>query len=999
MGLLLALLLAVSLVPVLLIRIEPRELEQVPAWHPETAGQHLMGPTILEGRTLEEVRRRFDDAYRVAPDRRFLLAVQDVDEILGREHSAIGTATFEGSGWSLAAGGSSVHVTEYPDFGELYGFVRTSIAEGTRGATMPFTVLNSGADQAYPAYPLSALEAIDRRADSVDLVAAAYAYARLLLSHEDTLEVSDEVAARAVAVLALAEDSAGEALVRPRVLIAHRLGYEREAEEMAAALPPSDPVRLFAERDFEALEALASQANAPVDLSLLYARLLTIGEKREQFIRYVASLRPELRNDFGILALDAVHGTALAPDLLLLARTIGDLALASGTAIALDPKLQDQIAAQEAIARLLSQPPYGLLGLAESLLAKLTKDSSGRLLDPATRAAVYRTQIYTGFDSVASDLVARLNSASASTEFATLLGRGKSAAADQFERYLAARIAAQERRLGANEAVANIAQLGFGPRSLEILFHPMSEGNYDALWLEAIKLLFRRADTRVDHRTLLADIASRGLFDIALNERLERSVAREWPHEAYWHALVSFRDGDHAGVQRWLTDRSVSPWMRANLLPLIKGSDFLSKGETRGLYERLIEIDPTDWSVAKKYVEFLENDRDYPQARRVIDVWLARSDRRSGMEELVARTALARAYHKEGNLDAAWEAVAQPLAGMYGDAFRRAALIRLDQGTAVEAEAICRRALERYPGNIPTAASLARVFWRQDRHDEAAAVLKEQVAQIGLIEWRRAIAPDFIEEFANSPPERIDAAVASLGRAGFHPSAIEQISFKATEAQEPDLAFQLLSTTPLTQFESLDPISSAYRSLEQLRGREEALRWLEERVPASYRPGMSHFGYGGGSYELQWEFVPDPVGHGRLDDYIWILRAASYLRDGATRSDWRARLDDYYSSAPDSFYNKIGAMVIGRLEPSDVWITATQLDQRVEAAYFIAVRAEASGDLEMAIAWYRIALESGLRREAEPHWSLNQLSRLRQQGKSVARLRTARGVTSQYSGT
>lgn len=442
--LLLAALLCAVLLGVLLNRIEPPE-PAPPAAPPPPTETARVGPTILEGKTLDEVRARLDDAYRLAPDRRFLLAVEEVEEMLGVEQPASATSAFAGGSWSLAANGTTARVGEYPEFRELLGFVRACAETRLRAEPAPFRATVSGGD-AYPADPIAALDAIDR-GETIDLGAASHAYASLLLRHEDTLETSDEVAARAIAVLALAEHFAGHDLVRPRALIAFRLGYEREAEEMAAALAPSDPTRMFVERDEAALRERALAPDAPVDVVLMYAHLLARSGMPDRFTRFVASLRPEIADDFGILALDAAYGEAFLPDRRLLVHAIVDLAGASGATLVIEPHLLLAMVAEEAIARLLAKPPYGLVGLTESMLADIASKESGRLLDPATRAAIYRARAYTGFHCVASDLVARLDSASATEQFAALLGRGQSATAEQFERYLSARMAAAERRL------------------------------------------------------------------------------------------------------------------------------------------------------------------------------------------------------------------------------------------------------------------------------------------------------------------------------------------------------------------------------------------------------------------------------------------------------------------------------------------------------------------------------------------------------------------------
>ena len=91
----------------------------------------------------------------------------------------------------------------------------------------------------------------------------------------DPLEIAPLIPARALALLAAARASDGNAGVEEEILLAHALGYTRHAEKLAATLPPDNSLHAFEALDEHALIEMASKPDASEQVRYLAVRRAT----------------------------------------------------------------------------------------------------------------------------------------------------------------------------------------------------------------------------------------------------------------------------------------------------------------------------------------------------------------------------------------------------------------------------------------------------------------------------------------------------------------------------------------------------------------------------------------------------------------------------------------------------------------------------------------------------------------------------------------------------
>ncbi len=221
------------------------------------------------------------------------------------------------------------------------------------------------------------------------------------------------------------------------------------------------------------------------------------------------------------------------------------------------------------------------------------------------------------------------------------------------------------------------------------------------------------------------------------------------------------------------------------------------------------------------------------------------------------------------------------------------------------------------------------------------------------------------------------------------------LSYALTETGHPEAAFKVLDAVPV-QGERADVLHmTAVLPLRKARGSEAALAWLKQTfptVPDDRGRHLALLAFREGMPELVWDAVPDPKG---TDDYAqttWMLRAAQVARQGdsAPASRKQALREHYAAERQLSRHTQIGRYLIGELPEAELAKLVTDLPGTCEVPYYFGVRALGEKRLRDAADWYRVAVECGLRHEAEYLFAWNELYRLRGEKNIFALLRSSR---------
>jgi hypothetical protein len=226
-----------------------------------------------------EARAMLRDAYRLTPDRRFLLAVADVPRLAGDRAPGEVATRWDGARWVVTCGADSVGVLPgYPSYADARALLAPWAARWRSAGEANPPAAAGEAPSPVPDDLFTALVALDARwrggeRGAAVQAAGAEALGWLVLANAgDCTRQSDVLAGRMLAALSLA-NAAGTAMPRAHVLLARVCGYPHEAAALAATLPAGDPRRAWAQRDTAALTrlALAKGAGAEARLMHLYA--------------------------------------------------------------------------------------------------------------------------------------------------------------------------------------------------------------------------------------------------------------------------------------------------------------------------------------------------------------------------------------------------------------------------------------------------------------------------------------------------------------------------------------------------------------------------------------------------------------------------------------------------------------------------------------------------------------------------------------------------------
>jgi hypothetical protein len=462
---------------------------------------------------------------------------------------------------------------------------------------------------------------------------------------------------------------------------------------------------------------------------------------------------------------------------------------------------------------------------------------------------------------------------------------------------------------------------------------------------------------------------------------LRRSVLAESPYANGGLQLRSLHmDQDRAGFLALLREPRIKLSLRAWHLQY--RPEWLEPAEMLSAFEGLIREAPTDLDVRKDYVDWLRDQKDDARAIKVVDEWLKLGKSDHALDPIIAHTMRARALQHSGHADDAWKEIEPMLPSMYGGAMMRAVYIKSEQGDAEAAVELAQKRLDRY-SDAGSVGLLAGMLWKANHADEAAALIEKWSNRLSLLDWTNGIADAFLEAYRDKPQEGAKAYGLLLGKNVDQQGVRELIRIAK---YPPELAFRTLSQVRGAGYQFHFDVSRSYMALKAWKGEAEAHTWIEQQLPKDdQRFPLSQHGYTNGAYELLWNFVPDPKpGHDAA--FVWMMRAATYLRTDQPGADWKARLDQYYAQPHDEMFDRLGMYLLGKLDQASIWASAKDDHDRSVAAWVFGFRAQHDGDIAQAVDWYRATLEAARGNSGEYQWSSDGLESLRGAYKSLALL-------------
>jgi hypothetical protein len=949
----------------------------------------------------EERHKVLYDPYRLKIDSRFLRAVEEVSRLVTGESIEPASAAFRTDAWVVRLGNSEIGtVPEYPDFSDFLPLLtelarlaaRTHPIESTatQGPSVEIGIQRR-LDKFLVEDSAAALRMLDQRwqagIHNLEIVeAAGKGLVNLSLQQLDKIEVGDRLPAKALAALAVARSMDPNILRAEEALLAYSMGYSTHARRQAAHLSDNDPIRMFV---FHQDQALSRQASTPAAtrqshyLWLLRQQgcgcrdLKTYFEWINKYFPHDVYRLPIVKT-----ALD-LNDFSLGPQL---SQTLPSLVLLTlareidmpGLPEALKKFDRESYSEKDlntilmAISLMLTTEREVLLDRFESGLDLLDKDYTGPFLDAQTYRDYYSGYFFSALHTLGIHYLDKLSSGRAVESFLTSLGSPSTGVAKEFSlwyRHLADMYQGKGDATALAQDIQRLTLLGAPPfmRSYdEVKNRRWAAGSADS---QLVRSMMVHLDSRPHHRYELGQMAYSDLLDLNLTDRLYSSVTATDPaHFEDFSAWYLNFAGESQRLVAMLDNSSVGDHAKLMVLRKLAHSHSAAPEFIESHYANLMQRNPGDWTVAADYIKFLEDVKDYSKGRAVASRWLNQKVTNGSLAPVLATADIAWMYYLEGRYPEAWETIRTVIESWQGTALYRASLILDKLNRPDEAERMGRAMLDRYPRGAKGRGMVAYLYWKHEKPDQAAEVLKKSPA-ITLYEWEHEIGRFFEEALEGQSIESAKRALVLLQQAGINEYSLYRLSFLPARHGKHEFAYALLS-----QLRSNPSFFIyAYSQHKAWEGKEKALKTLYQYIPVAQFGPASNVMYDDGQYDLLWDFS-DQIDLNVLGDYVWLLRAASLNETGIFSEDRRQKLMDYYSQHASGHYNMLGRYLMGLISETDLLREGGPV---ASTAYYLGVKAKNEGRYVDASDWFRFGMENGSGQEPEQKWCGDALRRWR----------------------
>lgn len=893
--------------------------------------------------------------YRLRPDRRFLYALAELDRLATPAKSS-GTLTLrhEGKRWVVAIDGEPAG--DLPDFA---GFEDAKRLLAARLRKMPKDVASAitpaitpedaeALENGGPEAVLPALARIDRawKSGARDAETLARFFRGLFwlkLQTLDTLQLSDVMVGKALAIFALAE-SRGASLAREEAVLARLMVYEDAAEAAAKRLPENDPIRLLCSQNPDGLRRIASQPGAAARTQYLWLlREAERGEDENVWRTAFEESKWGRGGDIPSLRL------ALAPAHFGRAETLS-AALASRT---------------DHLARGAGRSDGGD---AESNLAAFEKAVElesdrldGPLLDRWTVRAFYRSNFYSAIHVRARHYLDNLWSNESALAYAASLREPPEGTAAELRQWIEHRVALRRSPKGAQDVAADLSTLrNIGVRTLDRLRYTLAttDTSVTGVRRKPIRAYFDRLDSRPQD-LILAAWAADSLDDIVLTEACARAAivrAPFWASDQLCNVDASIAEPRILLAVAVDSRRPVSTRLAA--LNRVAKIDPSNGTAILPLYRTLIAAEKRTYSALFSAVDFLMKSRDFAEAQRLIDRWLEEHPDPQELQGYHVVTKKAELLRMAGKFERAWLTLQPALHSWIHDALDLGALLLMDLGKPDEALRMAEAAMDRYP-TAHAAATLARIHWLRKEPVEAAKAITDSRTTISYWYWVNSIAPTFQEAHAGRPDAESETDFREIAK---HPMPLEHLLSVVSRVEEkgnPLLAVKLcdslknLGHRPWVQWMTFHAIRTAS-------GPDAGRQWILEHMTARDRNIAALQAFDRGEYSIVWDIPDQPEGD--WNDKMYLNRAAALLHEHAAAGDpRRAKIIAYLESRPRQDPVVHGLYLMGAVDREAVLSRIKDKESVGNAGWVLGLRDASDGRFEEAASWLQVSMEAGSR--------------------------------------
>lgn len=998
--------------------------DRVPASVKDAKVAEFDKATVLEV-PASQMRQNIVDLYRLKPDHRFSLAFGELHYFLrGGQGEGVNTIRGLDKGsekWLVKVGGRDAgHLPDYPKINDAID----SLSEWGRSITPTYSFhresrdsedlkkIQTQLDYFLAPYLFTGLRQADRlwqkqEGDIEALKISAEMLTQLYFQTPDLLEVSDILGAKALALISILKTFARETPIREEALLAKRMGYEKHALALAQSLPEADVIKQYILKNDEALKAQATEEKALTFTKFLWlTRLAESGDQtaweeyRKQHFNFNTSIV-------------SAHGTSY--ERLEYSSLMVQASLAS-LMDNMDPatvQSRSSATAKE-VAELLANRKFDE-GMYISMLGNMNQYSRGPFLDKRTFSAYANSSLQSNLFYSAKQEIQKLYSKGESAFRLALVD----ATSGEFSKNLSSwyselyrQYAKRDKELSPTVYKNPIMMMGYRPA---LFAYRLAQSLDIRPSLSALRFMNAQLDTRPTHLYLMSEVAIDGLYDNELAKEITHQIANfEDPSAS--QRLLNLRDENKLeelfAAANDLTKPIDSRLMAARLVFTHPDSN---KPRLREIYRGMIKSNGDYWEVREAYLEFLEKSGLYKAAEIVIRDFLRDRDiLNGGFDYLRAKVAMARVYSAQERNDEATREIDSLLTTKAREIVRsqiqslgvikyneldlkpvhplekaftqqnyllrrqivmevvaRPVRYLLESGKIDESDRVVSELFKDFEGLLELRALKAQVLWA--RHDWAAAsrLLNLHPTPITPEEWREWVVRSYRAQNAKLDQVEADVSFESMAREKFSNDKLLEL---VSSVDVPE--FPVTKPKGWTNLKNESPSNQGvweqYAFKKQSDTAEGAYKFLVDKLPKEKRNALSVDIFGAEEDELLWTFIETPEDGGQ-SEYVWLLRAAAFLRSPKKDPARLKALQHYYAHEGSTYYFTIGRHLMGFISEQQAFAIATGGKERCELAFYLGFKAEQEGRWKEASNWYRVVMETELQDNGEYSWAVRKL--------------------------
>jgi len=899
----------------------------------------------------EDLRTAYQNAYRLAPDRRFIIAISEIRKCFPSRKEENVQTEFTNGNWRISYGKEEIgKVPEFPDFPDFLS-VLTAWAKQLNDND-PIKLANTkegesleleSRELSLTPRPIKILMKADelwaKQKDPAILAAAARASTYLAFQAYDPLDFSDFVSGRALALISLTKALTSYPMNREESLLAFTMLYTKHSESAAALLPPSDPVRLFVEKVDLSDRALAKGASEETR----YLRMIQLSKQ--------PYTKPWLDDQ-----------SKLFPDEMTLP--------VIKTALDLPRLLQNE---NESLDYLANEIPPAVI----SELQTLEKGSSGKL-------AIHENndRLLANFEALIDELYKNNSAAFANAEFLASFynsffycsfskrnlspGKGKREISIQFDRYISLFNSAKNGNPKVEDFVQKTRSLkllgGISSYSIRALIEKLSWNS------PSIPLLCRESaasyDSRTFHRMQMIWLYEWKLYDRNHGEQLSNSIIKAVSpvYDAVYVSNPAVYVGDINLVKQILHSSQCDEKCASNILYNWQYIDTFHNQEIEQEYDRQVQKYPHSWPVTNVYIDFLRKMKKYPKACSVTQAWIKNNTGPDHVGYLHAHVRLARNYYLAGEYQKSLDAAKTISVPWMADREQAFPLSKL--GQKEEAEKRARSSFQVASQDFEGLLTLVQVLWEAGKYKDAASTL--QSFNYPYSNWCNDVGSSFYRAFGKASVADVHQAIDAMRTAHLNDWRLTCLPLDFVKEHQYEMAFEIQSyiMPPASADENITIDSYTY--LKQWKGEKEAIQWVKKMIPPQKLNPLSFKALYKGEYNLLWDVIENPYFKDK-PHFVWLFRAAASAKRGMKEDPHYQEVYNYFNKMNNDGYYIMGRYLLGLAPESDMLNIAKDPKMRGDVCYYLGLKAESEGRMQDASEWYRISVDT---EEARSHGAI-----------------------------